>query len=255
MQKLGLLTAIAMVLAGLTHGTCAEEPQRPVERQRSGGTPSAGPRDAMGVFVSKILGSTEHVWQAKFREAGQAYSEPKLVLFTRLTSTACGSGMSVMGPFYCPADRKVYLDLSFFDELKRRYHAPGDFAQAYVIAHEIGHHVQALLGIERRVSELQAKASETESNRLSVRLELQADCLAGIWASGVQQMWPKALEAGDIEQGLRATRALGDDMIQRQATGKIVLDSFTHGSGEERSRWFQRGLETGSLKDCNTFLE
>jgi predicted metalloprotease len=161
--------------------------------------------------------------------------------------------MAAMGPFYCPADRKIYLDLSFFDELKRGYRAPGNFAQAYVIAHEVGHHVQALLGIEKRVSDGQSKMAEREANQLNVRLELQADCLAGIWASSLPQVPGVTLEPGDIEQGLRATQALGDDMIQRQATGTVVLDSFTHGSGDQRARWFKRGLDTGKLAQCNTF--
>ena len=161
--------------------------------------------------------------------------------------------MAAMGPFYCPLDRKIYLDLSFFEDLKRQYRAPGAFAQAYVIAHEVGHHVQALLGIEKRVSDLQSKMSEHDANRLNVRLELQADCLAGIWASSLPKLPGVTLEPNDIDKGLRATQALGDDMVQRRATGTVVLDSFTHGSGDQRARWFKRGLDSGKLEQCNTF--
>jgi predicted metalloprotease len=158
-----------------------------------------------------------------------------------------------MGPFYCPIDRKIYLDLSFFEDLKRQYHAPGTFAQAYVIAHEVGHHVQTLLGIEKRVSDLQSKMSVQVANRLNIRLELQADCLAGIWASSLPKLPGVILEPDDIQQGLRATQALGDDMVQKRTAGTVVLDSFTHGSGDQRSRWFKRGLDSGKLEECNTF--
>jgi predicted metalloprotease len=207
----------------------------------------------LGVFVSKVLATTEDVWRSKFREAGQQYEDPKLVLFTGLTRTACGNGMATMGPFYCPLDRKIYLDLSFFRELKLQYRAPGTFAQAYVIAHEVGHHVQTLLGVESRVSALQSKMSEQEANRLNIRLELQADCLAGIWASSLPSLPGVSLEPDDIQQGLRATEALGDDIVQKRTVGTIVLDSFTHGSGDQRARWFKRGLDSGKLDQCNTF--
>ena len=210
------------------------------------------PTDEMGTFVSKILWSTEQVWEAKFREAGKRYEKPILVLYGGLTPSACGMGAAVMGPFYCTTDRKIYLDTSFFDELTRRYRAPGNFAQAYVIAHEVGHHVQALLGIEKRVSDAQSNTTERDANQLNVRLELQADCLAGIWASWLRQL-PGVMEPGDIEAALRATQALGDDIIQKQTTGTVVLDSFTHGSGDQRARWFKRGLDTGRLQQCDTF--
>jgi predicted metalloprotease len=210
------------------------------------------PTDEMGIFVSKILWTTEQVWQAKFREAGKRYEKPKLVLYNNQTPSACGMGAAVMGPFYCPTDHKVYLDTSFFHALDLRYDAPGNFAQAYVIAHEVGHHVQALLGIEKRVFDAQSKMSERDANQLNVRLELQADCLAGIWASWLRQL-PGVMEPGDIEAALRATQVLGDDMIQKQTTGTVVLDSFTHGSGDQRARWFKRGLDTGKLEQCDTF--
>jgi len=208
--------------------------------------------DEMAIFISKILGTTEDVWRAKFREQGSRYENPKLVLFTGRTQTACGHGMAAMGPFYCPQDRKLYLDLDFFEELNQ-YGASGDFARAYVVAHEVGHHVQALLGIEKKVSDAQSTMTELDANRLSVRLELQADCLAGIWASALGQLPGITLEPGDIEQGLQATHALGDDMLQKRETGTVVLDSFTHGSGDQRTTWFKRGLDTGDLRQCNTF--
>ena len=217
--------------------------------QRS--TPGLG--DEMAIFISKILATTEDVWRAKFREQGSRYEDPKLVLFTGRTQTACGRGMAAMGPFYCPQDRKIYLDLDFFEELNQ-YGASGDFARAYVVAHEVGHHVQALLGIEKKVSDLQSTMPEPDANRLSVRLELQADCLAGIWASALGKLPGITLEPGDIEQGLRAAHALGDDMLQKQETGTVVLDSFTHGSGDQRTRWFKRGLETAKIEQCNTFV-
>jgi uncharacterized protein len=174
------------------------------------------------------------------------------VLFTNSTPTACGLGRAVTGPFYCPTDRKIYLDVSFFEELKR-YGAPGDFARAYVIAHEVGHHVQTLLGVEKKVSDLQSKMTERDANKVNVRLELQADCLAGIWASVFPQLLGRTLEPGDIEEGLRAAQVLGDDMMQRQADGTVILDSFSHGSGSQRARWFKRGLDTGRVDQCNTF--
>jgi uncharacterized protein len=208
--------------------------------------------DEMVTFISKILASTEDVWRAKFQEHGSRYVDPKLVLFSGRTQTACGGGMAAMGPFYCPQDHKIYLDLDFFEELSR-YGASGDFARAYVVAHEVGHHVQALLGIEKKVTDVQSKMSEVDANRLSVRLELQADCLAGIWASALGQLPGITLEPGDIEQGLRAAHALGDDMLQKQETGTVVLDAFTHGSGDQRARWFKRGVETAKIDQCNTF--
>ena len=209
--------------------------------------------DAVVHFLRHVLADTEDVWHEIFRKSGKRYAEPTLVLFTRVAHTACGLGKDVAGPFYCPRDRKIYLDLGFFDELKQEYHAPGDFARAYVVAHEVGHHVQKLLGVEDQVSAMQATSNERDANRLSVGLELQADCLAGVWASSERQRPGVKLTAEDIEEALRATRALGDDLIQKLETGTIVLDSFTHGSGDQRSYWFKRGLDTGETTECDTF--
>ena len=209
--------------------------------------------DEMSKFVRRVLADTEDVWDRFFKAAGRRYEKPRLVLFTGETPTACGTGQAAMGPFYCPLDRKVYIDLAFYDELKRRFNAPGDFAQAYVIAHEIGHHVQNLLGIAGRVQELRARASdERQANLLQVKMELQADCFAGVWASVNEQM-KKRLQPGDIESGLNAAAAIGDDTLQRQAGRRVVPESFTHGSSAQRVRWFKRGLDTGRTDACDTF--
>ncbi len=203
-------------------------------------------------FVSTVLADTEDSWNELFRQAGQSYREPRLVLFREAVATACGTGSAQIGPFYCPADQKVYLDLSFFDELKRRHGAPGDFAQAYVIAHEIGHHVQTLAGISAKVHKAKQSLSQVEANRLSVKQELQADCYAGIWAHDARRS-RQVLEAGDIEEGLAAASAIGDDRLQKQARGYVTPDSFTHGSSEQRVAWFKKGLSEGTLKACDTF--
>lgn len=209
--------------------------------------------DETARFVAKVLGSTERTWQEQFQTAGRQYEEPKLVLFTDATPTACGTGQTAMGPFYCPLDSKVYIDLAFFDELKRRFQAPGDFAQAYVIAHEVGHHVQHVLGISDKVHQARERAgSEAKANALSVRLELQADCLAGVWAARANEA-RQILEAGDIEEALAAATAIGDDRLQKQARGYVVPDAFTHGTSEQRVRWFKRGIESGDMNRCNTF--
>ncbi len=209
--------------------------------------------DAVASFVAKVLGSTEQVWQQQFTAAGKQYQEPRLVLFSSATRSACGMGQAAMGPFYCPTDNKVYLDLDFFKELKDRFGAPGDFAQAYVIAHEVGHHVQNLLGISARVQQAQqAAGSQAEANALLVRLELQADCLAGVWAARADAQRP-ILEPGDVEEALTAATAIGDDRLQMQARGHVVPDAFTHGSSAQRVRWFKRGLESGEFNQCNTF--
>lgn len=214
----------------------------------------AGPpaNDAETVFIRHVLAETEDTWTQLFRAGGKEYVEPTLVLFTGATRTACGVGQAAMGPFYCPADRKVYIDLAFYQELKTRFKAPGDFAQAYVIAHEVGHHVQNLLGISEKVQAARERASEREANALSVRLELQADCLAGVWAKNADAA-RGILEAGDVDEALRAATAIGDDSLQKQAQGYAVPDSFTHGSAEQRVRWFRRGMESGQLNACNTF--
>jgi predicted metalloprotease len=209
--------------------------------------------DEMKRFVRRVLADTEDVWDRIFKAAGRRYEKPRLVLFTGATPTACGTGQQAMGPFYCPLDRKVYIDLQFYDQLKRRFNAPGDFAQAYVIAHEIGHHVQTLLGIADRVQALKERASDPrQANALQVRMELQADCFAGVWASLNHQM-KNRLQPGDVEEGLKAAAAIGDDTLQRQAGGRVAPESFTHGSSAQRVRWFKRGLDTGQTQSCDTF--
>jgi predicted metalloprotease len=206
----------------------------------------------MRQFVSVVLADTEDVWREQFRQLGREYEEPTLVLFSGRVESACGLASSAVGPFYCPRDHKLYIDLAFFEELKRRFGAPGDFAQAYVIAHEVGHHVQTLLGTNAKVDRLRGRISQQEFNQLSVRLELQADFLAGVWAHHAQRS-QQILEPGDLEEALRAAAAIGDDRLQRQAQGYVVPDSFTHGSSEQRIRWFRRGFETGDLSQGDTF--
>ena len=208
--------------------------------------------DEMASFVSKVLADTEDTWSVIFQQSGRQYQNPKLVLFTGATPTACGTGQTVMGPFYCPQDQKVYIDLAFYQDLKTRYKAPGDFAQAYVIAHEVGHHVQHLLGIMDKVQAQRSRASETQANALSVLLELQADCFAGVWAYHADRM-RNVLEAGDIEEALAAASAIGDDRLQQQARGYVVPDTFTHGTSAQRVHWFRSGIESGDLNQCNTF--
>jgi uncharacterized protein len=210
------------------------------------------PRDAPSIFVAKVLASTEDTWDGIFREGGTQYRRPRLVLFSGSTPSACGTGQAAMGPFYCPGDEKVYIDLSFYRDLRERFHAPGDFAQAYVIAHEVGHHVQKLLGISARVDGMRARASEAQMNRVSVRTELQADCFAGVWANRAQRD-RGLLEPGDLEEGLDAAAAIGDDRLQKQSRGVVLPESFTHGTSAQRVRWFRTGFEAGSLKACDTF--
>jgi len=202
-------------------------------------------------FVAVVLGKSEDVWTQIFQQNGRQYREPTLVLFTDQVQSACGNMGAAVGPFYCPGDEKVYIDLSFYEELRQRFRAPGDFAQAYVVAHEVGHHVQNLLGISDRVTALQQRGSEAQANQLSVRLELQADFFAGMFARYVQNQG--LLEAGDIDEALQAASAVGDDRLQRQATGRVMPDSFTHGTSEQRLRWFRRGYETGDMRQGDTF--
>ena len=263
-----LLIGVVCLLLGINPLTflagsgSLQMPDMPRPERRSGapdlpglpGQPGVGrTSDEMGRFVSRVLADNEDVWDRVFKAAGRQYQKPTLVLFSGMTPTACGHGQSAMGPFYCPLDRKIYIDLSFYDDMKRRFGASGDFAQAYVIAHEIGHHVQTLLGIAQAVQEGKQRArSEAEANSLQVRMELQADCLAGVWASLNDQVKSR-LEPGDIEEGLNAAAAIGDDMIQRRTQGYIVPDAFTHGTSAQRVRWFRRGLETGQVQACDTF--
>jgi predicted metalloprotease len=225
--------------------------------QSMGGSGQAAPgqvkqNDAQSVLASKILQSTKEVWSAQFAKQGLRYQAPILVLYQNRTATACGTGQSAAGPFYCPGDQKIYLDLLFFQQMSQQMNASGDFAQAYVIAHEVGHHVQNLLGIEQKVAQMRARGSQAQANALSVRLELQADCFAGVWAAQANAKQP-FLEKGDVEEGLNAAHQIGDDTLQKQAQGYAVPDSFTHGSSAQRMNWFGRGLKTGDMGQCNTF--
>ena len=214
--------------------------------------PESASQDDLKRFVSVVLADTEDVWRDLFARYDLRYRDPKLVLFTGGVRSACGWGMAAMGPFYCPMDEKVYIDLGFYEELKTRFRAPGDFAQAYVIAHEIGHHVQKLIGVADQVETMKRRMSRTQANALQVRMELQADCFAGVWANRVDQS-RDIIEPGDIEEALQAASAIGDDRIQRQTQGYVVPDAFTHGSSKQRVRWFTRGFESGKLDSCDTF--
>ena len=218
--------------------------------------PSSGPTgapagDPQAEFVAVVLADTEEAWSRVFAASGDRYQPPVLVLFDGQVQSACGLASSAMGPFYCPADRQVFLDLSFFRELDQQFGAPGDFAQAYVVAHEVGHHVQNLLGVSTQVTQMQQRASEVEANALSVRLELQADCFAGVWGNHASSS--DLLDQGDAEEGLRAAAAIGDDRLQRQSRGAVVPESFTHGSSEQRVEWLRRGMSSGRIQDCDTF--
>ena len=250
----GLGTIVIMVLA-LLFGV---DPQRLLEQvptEQPPATQSSRPQntgeDEMKQFVGVVLAKTEDVWSGVFQQNGRQYREPTLVLFTDQVRSACGIAGSATGPFYCPGDEKVYIDLAFYEELRRQFQAPGDFAQAYVVAHEVGHHVQKLLGITQQVDAMSARMSQAEANQLSVRLELQADFFAGVFARYVQNQ--NMLEAGDIEEALRAASSVGDDQIQRRTTGTVMPDSFTHGTSEQRLRWFKRGYETGDIRQGDTF--
>jgi predicted metalloprotease len=220
--------------------------QQPVEAR----APSRD--DKMADFVAAVLGSTEDTWTEIFARGGRTYRKPTLVLFTGQVQSACGYAQAAVGPFYCPADQKLYIDLAFYRDLQDRFKAPGDFAQAYVIAHEVGHHVQNLLGIAERVHGMQQRSGKQQANALSVRMELQADCFAGIWAARANQK-RRILEPGDVEEGLGAAAAVGDDRIQMASRGYVSPESFTHGSAQQRMRWFRRGLDTGDLKACDAF--
>jgi uncharacterized protein len=225
--------------------------QGSTQAPRPAGQTSAA-NEPLAKFVGTVLADTEDVWRAQFQQMNARYSEPKLVLFRGSYPTACGQGESAMGPFYCPGDQKVYIDLGFFETMKTRLGAPGDFAQAYVVAHEIGHHVQNILGTSGKVDAMRGRISEVEQNALSVRLELQADCFAGVWAHTSQRSkgW---LEQGDLEEALNAASQIGDDTLQKQSQGRVVPESFTHGSSAQRMTWFKRGLQSGDMKQCNTF--
>lgn len=240
----------AIILGGLEAINGGSPPQQQAAPRT---TPQGAPKDDLGRFAAAVLAQTEDVWTELFRADGKTYQDPKLVLFSGATRSACGGAQSAMGPFYCPLDQKVYIDLSFFQEMKNRFGAGGDFAQAYVIAHEVGHHVENLLGILPKVQQAQARASSrADANNLSVRVELMADCLAGVWAYHANARY-RILEPGDVEEAMNAASAIGDDRLQKRAQGYAVPDSFTHGTSAQRVSWFTRGLQSGSMQKCNTF--
>src|SRR3954463_13750274 len=245
----GIVVAIIAYFLGFDPGTALNVAQQVAPQQTSREAPRGTPGDQMGQFVSKVLGSTEDVWGRIFQQSNAEYRAPTLVLYDGQTSSACGMGQAAMGPFYCQNDEKLYVDLSFFRDLQTRFGAPGDFAEAYVIAHEVGHHVQKLTGTFRRMEAARGRAQGATG--VSVRMELQADCFAGVWGHHAGTM--NQLEPGDIEEALKAATAIGDDRLQKQSQGRVVPESFTHGSSEQRVRWFKRGLDSGRPNDCDTF--
>ena len=250
--KGGIVLLIIVLVAGyygvdLTGMLTGEPVSQQQTTQRS-----ISPQDEEAAkFTKVILADTEDTWGVIFKDMGRQYPQPKLVMYRGATRTACGTGQSVMGPFYCPADSTVYIDLSFYDEMRNKLGAGGDFAQGYVIAHEVGHHVQKLLGIESKVRQLQQNASQAEANRLSVKMELQADCFAGVWGYNMQKQ--DYMETGDLQEALNAAEAIGDDRLQQQSQGRVVPDSFTHGTSQQRYTWFKRGFDSGDPAQCNTF--
>ena len=252
--KGGLILLVVVLVAGY-YGvdlTPLLNGEAPVGQTQTQSQQVNSPEDnQMAKFTSVILASTEDTWGQLFQKMGKQYQDPKLVLYRGATRTGCGTGQSVMGPFYCPADKTVYIDLSFYQEMKEKLGADGDFAQGYVVAHEVGHHVQNLLGIEPKIRQMQQGASKAEQNRLSVKMELQADCFAGVWGHFMQNQ--QVLEQGDLEEALNAAQAIGDDRLQQQSQGRVIPDSFTHGTSEQRYTWFKRGFDSGNPNSCNTF--
>lgn len=252
--KGGLILLVVVLVAGY-YGvdlTPLLNGEAPVGQTQTQSQQVNSPEDnQMAKFTSVILASTEDTWSQLFQKMGKQYQDPKLVLYRGATRTGCGTGQSVMGPFYCPADKTVYIDLSFYQEMKNKLGADGDFAQGYVVAHEVGHHVQNLLGIEPKIRQMQQGASKAEQNRLSVKMELQADCFAGVWGHYMQNQ--QVLEQGDLEEALNAAQAIGDDRLQQQSQGRLIPDSFTHGTSEQRYTWFKRGFDSGNPNSCNTF--
>lgn len=254
--KGGLILLIVVVVAGyygvdltgLITGQSTNQQQMQSQTQSRPGNPDS---DEAAKFTSVILGTTEDTWSQIFKQRGMTYQPPKLVMYRGATHTGCGTGQSVMGPFYCPADSTVYIDLSFYDEMRNKLGAAGDFAQGYVIAHEVGHHVQKLLGIEPKVRARQQQVSQAAANQLSVKMELQADCFAGVWGHSMQQQG--ILDPGDLQEALNAAQAIGDDRLQQKSQGRVVPDSFTHGTSEQRYNWFKRGFDSGNPDQCNTF--
>ena len=251
----GVLVLVVLSLLGINPlpflGVATQAPQ--VEMQETGQPYQESPQEAaLREMTAVVLADTEETWSALLPQYGVQYAEPTLVLFSDAVQSGCGAAESAMGPFYCPLDQKVYIDMSFYNDLSQRFGAPGDFAQAYVIAHEVGHHVQNLVGTAEKVQAAQQRASKADANALSVRMELQADCYAGVWANHASRS-RQLLEAGDVEEGLNAASAIGDDRLQRMSQGRVVPDAFTHGSSEQRVRWFRKGLQAGTLEACDTF--
>jgi len=260
-RSIGIGTVVVALLAGWIFGINpltilsllsggGGSPSAQVQQQAPAQKPPAD--DRMAAFVSTVLADTEDVWKDVFAKSGGTYQEPRLVLFRGATQTACGQGQAAMGPFYCPGDQRVYIDLGFYETLKNRLGAPGDFAQAYVIAHEVGHHVQNLLGISAKMDQMRGRVSAANYNTLSVKLELQADCFAGVWANHAQSA-RQILEQGDVEEAMNAAAKIGDDALQRSGGGAVVPESFTHGTSAQRQRWFDAGLKNGSIQACDTF--
>lgn len=247
----GIVIAVIAYFLGFDPSGVLNVAEQVVPQHEAREAPKGAPTDEMGQFVSKILGSTEVVWGKVFEQSNTPYRPPTLVLYDGQVRSACGMGQSAMGPFYCFGDEKLYIDLAFFRDLKTRFGAPGDFAQAYVIAHEVGHHVQKLSGTFKKMESVRGGASQAEQNQTSVRMELQADCYAGVWGYHAGTM--KQLDSGDIAEALNAATAIGDDRLQKQTQGRVVPESFTHGSSAQRVRWFKRGMDSGRPKDCDTF--
>ncbi|WP_145562846.1 KPN_02809 family neutral zinc metallopeptidase [Yersinia aldovae] len=254
--KGGLVILIVVLVAGyygvdLTPLLNGSDPMSQTQTQQRSPTAISPQDDQYAKFTSVVLADTEDTWKPIFQQMGRTYQEPKLVMYRGATRTGCGTGQSVMGPFYCPADSTVYIDLSFYEEMRNKLGAGGDFAQAYVIAHEVGHHVQHLLGIDTKVRQQQQSASQAEVNRLSVKMELQADCFAGVWGKAMDQQ--QVLDVGDLQEALNAAQAIGDDRLQQKSQGRVVPDSFTHGTSQQRYTWFKRGFDSGDPNSCNTF--
>jgi len=254
----GGIGTIVLVLVAMYFGVDPTPLLQTMQQSPSASTSGKAPskqdleNDPLADMVSVVVGDTEDVWKVIFEQQGRRYEEPTLVMFSGATQSACGLGQAAMGPFYCPADKKVYIDLVFFDQMRNRFRAPGDFAQAYVIAHEIGHHVQNLLGVSGQVHRMKQRVSKVEANALSVRLELQADCLAGVWANHADRA-RSIIEDGDVDEALNAASAIGDDTLQRQSRGTVVPETFTHGTAQQRKRWFRVGLQSGNPDACDTF--
>ncbi|CFQ31165.1 MULTISPECIES: neutral zinc metallopeptidase [Yersinia] len=254
--KGGIVILIVVLVAGyygvdLTPLLNGSDPMSQTQTQPRSSSSVSAKDDQYAKFTSVILADTEETWKPIFQKMGRSYQEPKLVMYRGATRTGCGTGQSVMGPFYCPADSTVYIDLSFYEEMKNKLGAGGDFAQAYVIAHEVGHHVQHLMGIDTKVRQQQQGATQAEANRLSVKMELQADCFAGVWGKAMDEQ--QVLEVGDLQEALNAAQAIGDDRLQQQSQGRVVPDSFTHGTSQQRYTWFKRGFDSGDPNSCNTF--